>query len=159
MPDRMEIHVPPRFEPGVCRNSIVTVYALSLLSRDIVRTRADVHIFAGAGWFTTDGLRAGALLAGSARAGAAAEGFAAVSVEDQDGGVAAEVASPAASGPAGQRSPVRVCRTPALSGPVGATAGGWTAARLSSPHRMRISLRGRQRPWQTPRSSTSTALS
>jgi hypothetical protein len=95
MPDRMEIHVPPRFEQGMCRNSIVTVvYALSLLSRDIVRTRVDVHSFAGAGWFTTDGLRGGALLAGSARAGAAAEGVAAVSVEDQDGGVAAEVASP-----------------------------------------------------------------
>jgi len=52
-----------------------------------------------------------------------------------------------------------VRRTPALSGPVGATAGAWTAARLSSPHRMTISLRGRQGPWQTPRSSTSTALS
>jgi hypothetical protein len=94
MPDRMEIHVPPRFEQGMCRNSIVTVvYALSLLSRDIVRTRVDVHSFAGAGWCATDGLRGGALLAGSARAGAAAEGVAAVPVEDQDGGVAAEVAS------------------------------------------------------------------
>src|SRR3954469_19885886 len=61
-----------------------------------------------------------------------------------------------------ERRPARVDQAlageaPRVRGlPNGPPASPSPTARLLSPHRKTISLRGRQRPWQTPRSSTST---